>query len=206
MSFSVLPELVLFIDHSGAFSIAVLAIATWFVNHSFVLDVATNNLETAASLKAVELAVSLDLIYTSGLYLTASEALQEALESYNNGSDTSASNWIRSAAVLTAALSSLGPFKHAPGLQSQVFSRNLSGPAGNRSVLNVTGAGADVTLPWSNSAGTTVRLGDVDGGYPAALYPNITVDDASGFFRATYNGISITPGNGLILGPLVIFP
>jgi osomolarity two-component system, sensor histidine kinase SLN1 len=49
---------------SSSIGLAVLAIATWFVNHHFVLDVARNGLETAAGLKAVEVAISLELMYT----------------------------------------------------------------------------------------------------------------------------------------------
>jgi osomolarity two-component system sensor histidine kinase SLN1 len=188
----------------GAFSLAVLALATWFVQHTFVLHVATENLETAASLKAVDLAVSIDLIYTSSLYLTASVVLQEALEFYNNGSDTSENNWTAAVAVLSAALSAVGPLSHAPAIQSQLFSRNTSGPLGSASVLNVTGVGADITLPWENTNGAPARLGEPNTGYPPALYPNLTVDGTSGSFVASYNGIVIVPSSGLFLGPLIV--
>jgi osomolarity two-component system, sensor histidine kinase SLN1 len=180
-----------------------------YVNRNFVLDVSRNNLETAASLKARELAVSIDLLYTSALYLTASAVLQEALERYNNGTDTSSSNFNAAAAVLTASLSAVGPLKHAPAVQSQVYPRNTSGPLGQKSVLNVTGTGADITLPWLDNTGRPARLGEIQFGFPPTLYPNLTISETTGAngtvsYLATYDGVDVGIGDGLILGPLII--
>lgn len=74
---------------STSIGLTTLAVATWLANHDFVLKVARDGMETAASTKAVGIAIGLDLMYSSCLYLTASAALQTALDRYNQGSTPS---------------------------------------------------------------------------------------------------------------------
>ena len=165
-------------------------------------------METAASLKAVELAISLDLMYTSCLYLTSMGLIQQALKRYNNGSDTSAENWREAANDMTAALSNMGSLHHTPGVQSQLRARNVSGPAGHQSVLNVTGTGAtNIELPWTEGSGRRVYLGQGTLGYPPPLYPNLTVSEgnaSSGSYVAVYQEQTLGLGSNLILGPLTV--
>ena len=165
-------------------------------------------METAASLKAMELAISLDLMYTSCLYLTSMGLIQQALKRYNNGSDTSAENWREVADDMTAALSNVGSLHHTPGVQSQLRARNVSGPAGHQSVLNVTGTGAtNIELPWTEGSGRRVYLGQGTLGYPPPLYPNLTVSEgnaSSGSYVAVYQEQTLGLGSNLILGPLTI--
>ena len=165
-------------------------------------------METAASLKAMELAISLDLMYTSCLYLTSMVLIQQALKRYNNGSDTSAENWREVADDMTAALSNMGSLHHTPGVQSQLRARNVSGPAGHQSVLNVTGTGAtNIELPWTEGSGRRVYLGQGTLGYPPPLYPNLTVSEgnaSSGSYVAVYQEQTLGLGSNLILGPLTI--
>ena len=128
--------------------------------------------------------------------------------SYNNGSDTSLSNWNLASANMIAALSSLGSLQHTPGVQSQLFSRNTSGPAGHRSVLNITGAGdGDIVLPWLDENGIPAYLGHGDLGFPPQLYPNLTVaqgDSSVGTYVATYDTAQLGLGSNLILGPFTV--
>jgi osomolarity two-component system sensor histidine kinase SLN1 len=165
-------------------------------------------LETAASLKAVELAISLDLMYTSCLYLTANGPVQQALKRYNNGSDTSLENWREAANDMAAALNSMGSLRHTPGVQSQLRARNVSGPAGYQSILNITGSGAaDIELPWTEGIGRRAYLGEGSLGYPPPLYPNLTIsegDVSSGTYVAVYKEETLGLGSNLILGPLTI--
>ena len=196
---------------SSSIGLATLAIATWIVNHDFVLRVAANSLETAASLKAVEVSVSLDLMYTSCLYLTASAPVQEALIRYNDGSNTSQENFKKAAADMAAALSSIGSLKRAPGVQSQLWPRNTSGPAGRDSVLNITGAGnSHIVLPWQREDGSPMHLGQSGHGYPPSLYPNLTIwknsdgNNSSASHLASYNGQTLGLDGNLVLGPMVV--
>jgi osomolarity two-component system, sensor histidine kinase SLN1 len=109
-----------------------------------------------------------------------------------------------------AALNSAYSSKQSPGVQSQLRARNTSGPAGNHSVLNVTGAGdTDLVLPWRDSNGNVVRLGQDSLGYPPGLYPNLTIsgpqdDTSSGPFIAEYAGLTLGLHSNLVLGPILI--
>ena len=210
MRLAVRHQLSLLLILSSSIGLATLAIATWAANHDFVLKVARDGLESAASLKAVELAVSLDLMYTSCLYLTTSAPVQQALARYNNGSDTSEDNWDGAAADMAAALSSVGSLRHAPGVQSQLRASSTSGPAGSASVLNVTGAHNDaIELPWRNKDGSPAQLGQGSLGYPPGLFPNLTIskpqdDSSSASSLAMYNGKTLGLHSNLVLGPLSV--
>lgn len=165
------------------------------------------SLVTAASLKAVEVADSLDVMYVECLALAASTPMQKALAQYNiNGTE----NWLAAREDLTSLLSTMGALRHTPGVQSQLFSANISGPAGSKSVLNTTGSGLDsIVLPWRDIDGQPARLGINDSGFPKALYPNLTVetqrDSASSLSHlATYNGYTFGLRSNLVLGPIMI--
>ena len=114
------------------------------------------------------------------------------------------------AADIGAALNSAYSSRQSPGVQSQLRARNTAGPAGNHSVLNVTGAGdMNLVLPWRDSIGNVVHLGEGSLGYPAGLYPNLTVSDrrddtSSGSFVAEYAGRPLGLHSNLVLGPILI--
>ena len=203
MRLAVRHQLSLLLILSSSVGLATLAIATWVANHDLVLKVARDGLEAAASLKSVELAVSLDLMYTSCLYLTTSTPVQQALARYNNGSNTSSQNWNAAAADMAAALSSLGSLKHAPGVQSQVRA-----PDTPNSVLNTTGAG-NREIAWQSEDGALVHLGEGALGYPPSLYPNLTISDeradpTTATYLATYDGRTLGLKSNLILGPFIV--
>ena len=210
MRIPVRSQLSILLVLSSTIGLATLAIATWCAVHSYVLNVARNGLETAASLKAMELAISLDLMYTSCLYLSAQGLVQQALKRYNNGSDTTAINWVAAAADMEAALSSVGSLRHTPAVQSQLLARNTSGPASHSSVLNITGSGnSGIALPWEDSHGNIAHLGEGTIGYPHSLYPDLNISEqqsgpSSGSYVATYNGETLGLGSNLVLGPLTV--
>ena len=93
-------------------------------------------------------------------------------------------------------------------LQTMVLPKNASGPAGIYSVLNATGANIPtVILPYTAPNGSEVHLGDVDYGYPPALYPNLTyvsvfINDTFSEAQAIYDGQLLTaPNSTIMLGP-----
>lgn len=202
---------------STSIGLTTLAVATWLANHDFVLKVARDGMETAASTKAVGIAIGLDLMYSLCLYLTASATLQTALDRYNQGFDTKPESWDAVTADMTAALSSVGSLRHAPGVQLQLRSRWIDGPLGTASMLNITGNGnSGIELPYNHPNGTPVYLGEggtigeeLTLGYPASLYPNLTIlktDDnpLTANYLATYNGMVLGFGSNLVLGPMAI--
>ncbi|KAM3422081.1 hypothetical protein BST61_g2457 [Cercospora zeina] len=208
MRISIRQQLALLLVLSSVVGLAALAIATWITNHNFVLNVTSARLRTTAVLKAAQIAFNLELMHTAATFLTTRSTIQTALARYNDGSNTTAQNWFDAAAGLEATLGTVGPLNNPLVLQARIFSRNVSGPAGPTSVLNSTGTGINVQLPWLDPQGNPVFLGDSQYGYPSALYPNLTISDtgsgATSGHSATYNGQSLGPGSTLILGPLSV--
>lgn len=210
MRISVRQQLTLLLILSGCIGLAVLAIATWVTNHDFVLRVSSDQLETTASLKAAQLAYTLELMQTAATFVTTRVIIQRALARYNNGSDTSENNWMAAQQDLEATLGDVGPISRALILQAQVYSRNTSGPAGEYSVFNGTGWSSDnILLPWDNLNGTQAQLGDKYWGYPPSLYPNLTVTQTDETqdgpnYIATYNGYTLFPNSTMVLGPMMV--
>jgi osomolarity two-component system, sensor histidine kinase SLN1 len=208
MRISIRTQLCLLLLTASSIGLVTLGLALWFTNHAFILRVTADNLQTAASLKAAELASSLDLQYTSSLYLTAFGEVQNALKSYNNGSNTGVNNWRSAADDLRAALNNLGALNRTPAYQVQLFPTNVSGPLGTRSVLNVTGPGVTIALPWNNAHGEPAQFGEDVAGYPHMLYPTLSITEShaatSGTYTATFGTFIIGLGSSLILGPLTI--
>ncbi|PPJ57836.1 hypothetical protein CBER1_00080 [Cercospora berteroae] len=208
MRLSIRHQLALLLVFSSVVGLAALAIAIWITNHNFVLDVTASRLRTTAVLKAAQIAFNLELMQTAATFLTTRTIIQSALERYNDGSNTTVENWADAATDLSATLGTVGPLTNPLVLQAQVFSRNISGPAGSASVLNSTGTGINVELPWEDPQGNPVSLGDSQYGYPSALYPNLTITQtgsgAATNYSATYNGQSLGLKSTLILGPLSV--
>ncbi|SMY29143.1 unnamed protein product [Zymoseptoria tritici ST99CH_1A5] len=209
MRLSLRQQLAFLLVISGGIGLAVLAIATWVLNHDFVLDVAASRLEITASLKAAQVAFNLELMQTAATFLSNRVTIQEALERYNNGTDLTAGNFNLAETSLASALGNIGPLRNGLVLQAQIYAGNGSGPAGTSSVMRATGIPHQaIRLPYLNSNGQQAFLGDDDLGYPPALYPNLTVTDiaASTSFNpmASFNGEILGIRSTLVLGPRMI--
>ena len=96
-------------------------------------------------------------------------------------------------------------------LQAQVLSKNGSGIGAPYSLLNVTGAGVDgtVPLPYLNSDGTRPYLGDNDTGYPEALYPTLQYNSTvvNSTFNASHAFFADKPlhaNSTIFLGPWLL--
>ncbi|KAF2719829.1 hypothetical protein K431DRAFT_192960, partial [Polychaeton citri CBS 116435] len=190
--------------------LAVIAVATWATNHSFVLDVSRSSLQTTASLKAAQISSNLELMQTSANFVSTRVLIQRALARYNNGSNTTVENWTAANADMSAALGNVGSVNKALVLQTELFSRNSSGPAGRYSVMNSTGYNVEnITLPFPGSDGQPARLGDNSYGFPPSLYPNLTItteqmDDGTNYSVAHYDNNYLGLGSTLVLGPLQV--
>ena len=204
MRISIRAQLAIVLVLSSAVGLATLAIATWVTNHDFVLNVAASRLRTTAVLKSAQIAFNLELMQTAATFLTTRTIIQQALERYNNGSNTTPQNWETAISDLRATLGNVGPLTNPLVLQASVFSVNTSGPAGNSSVLNGTGTFEPIRLPYDDAQGQAVYLGSQGSGYPPALYPNLTISNSSLGYTANYNGESLGLGSTLILGPLSV--
>lgn len=190
-------------------ALAIVSIPTWiFVNH-FVGDVESDGLALTASLKAARISSEIDLVQTTCENVASRILIQQALSNFYAGNH-SYSNWVLAAQDMQSALGAGG---FTTLFQSRLYSRNTSGHA--TGLLNVTGLGiGSIELPYENSDGSHVYLGDPDLGYPPTLYPNITYNDTglpstidnstNSFIATAFPNVKLTNNGGLLLGPLII--
>lgn len=88
-------------------------------------------------------------------------------------------------------------------MQMVVFSASNNGfPGLQSSILNITGSGINVPLPYDRGNGTAVYLGDSDFGYPPNLYPNLTfTTNAEGASYGSFAGAMLVQSSSILLGP-----
>ncbi|KAL1304303.1 hypothetical protein AAFC00_000707 [Neodothiora populina] len=195
---------------ASGLGLMIIALATWYTNHSFVLDIRSTRLSLTASLKAAQLVSSLNLIQNSAQFVSSRVLIQSALRRYNAQGNNTAANWINAANDMQAAIGggNTGGIGQALLLQTKIFPKNASGLAGPSSLLNVTGQNIpEIQLPYSSPNGSRVLLGDPDYGYPSELYPNLTytseyINDTFSAAQAIYNGQTLKgPNSTLVIGP-----
>jgi len=194
-------------------ALAIVSIPVWIYVNQFVVGVTTGGLSLTASLRAAQIASELALIQTTCNTITSRLLLQTVLSDFYHGNDTQAS-WATAGEDLRSALDSgLATGTRARLMQARVYSRNTTG-AKPDGLLSVTGTGDPVMLP-SGDDGMVIKLGEGEGGFPPALYPNIT------YYNST-DPDPLNPGgtvqvarpfpdiridsavSGLILGPLML--
>lgn len=129
--------------------------------------------------------------------------VQAALLRYNQGNNT-ADNWVATSQDLQSGLS--GGKSQLLTLQTILYPVRPLDPGDASGLVNVTGdtARGFVELPYSNSHGGQVPLGQLGLGYPPDLYPNLTYVEENGAFVAGFHGQSINADSVLLLGPLLI--
>ena len=172
------------------------------------ISVRTSSLSLTASLYANQLGSNLLLLQSSVQAISTRIALQTALERYNEGNNTDA-NWVRAASDMESALSGAGSSDML--LEAQVFSKNGTGVGGPYGLLNVSSptiANA-IPLPFLNSNGSSVYLGDNGTGYPVELYPNLTytstvVNSTFNQSDAFWNGQQLYDNSTIFLGPWLL--
>lgn len=201
-----LAILVLFVVLLG---LAVVSIPTWIYVNNFVIGVESNSLSLTASLKATRIASEIELIQTVCQTISTRILIQQALANFYEG-NASDSVWNNALTDMQSALGSGSGNLY----QAKVYSRNTTGGSTN-GLFNVTGSTTPVIqLPYANPDGSVPILGDLEGGFPPTLYPNITyvdtnvsssTDPSTNIYAAyAFDDVPITQNNGLLLGPLVI--
>lgn len=211
MRLSIRSQLGLLILLSSLIGVAVVSIATWVTNHSFVLNIRASRLSLTASLKAAQLTSNLDLMQTSANFVTTRVLIQSALERYAVNGNNTAANWVKAATDMDSAISGGGSLGQSLLAQTQVFPAAASGPAGSYSLLNTTSSSVNATLvlPYKCADGSQAVMGIGDCGYPPMLYPNLTY--TSQRYNSTYNvsdaiydGALLGPSSALLLGPWAV--
>jgi len=223
MRLAIREQLALLILLASLIGLGVISIATWVSNHNFVLSVVESRLSLTASLKADQLSSNLDLMQTTSNLVSTRVIIQGALQRYDDSGDNSADNWSAAEADLAAVFGSTSSLGQSILLQSSIYARDASGPAGHSPVLKVTSNTAmakNIKLPLLCPDGTHATLGmkasNCGGhsfGYPPILYPNLTYsstqfEGSNNVAQATYKGITIGPGarEALLLGPWPVNP
>lgn len=129
--------------------------------------------------------------------------VQSALRRYYAG-NTSEANWATSITDVQSALGSRG---YLSTYQAILYSRN--GQGGRDRLLKVTSDSIpEITLPYTYSNGSSVKLGDEGLGYPSILYPNLTYTQTSEKGNTTkvnaFSDYTLGLTSALLLGPIAI--
>ncbi|EMC99316.1 hypothetical protein BAUCODRAFT_146280 [Baudoinia panamericana UAMH 10762] len=213
MRIPIREQLGLLILLSSLIGLAVVSVATWISNHNFVLSIRSSRLSLTASLKAAQLASNLNLMQTSANFISNRIVIQNALQRFNDQGNNSSQNWYNAAMDMQDALSGGGSVGQTLLLQSMVFPKNATGPSRGASLLNTTSSTINntVLLPYLCPDGSAVYLGDgqcgdMNLGYPAPLYPNLTYiqqhyNSTYDISNATYMGDTLGVGSALLIGP-----
>ncbi|KAF2770246.1 hypothetical protein EJ03DRAFT_270878 [Teratosphaeria nubilosa] len=222
MRVNITTQLGLLILLSFLIGLAVVSVATWVANHNFVLDIRSQRLSMAASLKAAQLASDLNLMQTAANFISTRVLIQRALRNYTqNGVDTG-SLWAAAETDMADAISGSGSLGQELLLQTMVFPVNDQGPMGSYAVMNTTSnnfnfnTSEHIRLPYDcPDTDSPVYLGDdqcghLNLGYPPALYPNLTY--LSAFYDNTFNqseamydnDVLKAGGPALLIGPWAV--
>ncbi|RFN51678.1 osomolarity two-component system, sensor histidine kinase sln1 [Fusarium flagelliforme] len=190
-------------------SLAIVSIPTWIYVNRFVVDIEREGLQLTASLKASRISAELDLVETIAMTISSRILVQTALTNHYDSTD--AADWADAREDLASALSS----STTSGLlQIRLYSRNGTGAPGGV-LLNVTSLSVPtITLPYKDSSGTDVVLGNSELGYPPSLFPNLTFVDlkrpnslrnnTTAYAAEAFDDVRIARDGGLLLGPLVL--
>ncbi|KAJ5778777.1 hypothetical protein N7520_002023 [Penicillium odoratum] len=205
MRIPIAVQLALLVLLTTLLGIAVLAIATWVTTYDFVIGVESNSLELVATIKASQIASSLDLVEVTCKTIATRLLVQSALRRYYAG-NTSASNWVTSTEDVQSALGNRG---YLDLYQASVYSSEGSNGLSNYTsrLLNVTGSTTpQINLPYTYPNGTSVQLGDDGLGYPPTLYPNLTYSTSTNDSTIihAFQDYPLGLTSALLLGPLAI--
>ncbi|KAI0146963.1 hypothetical protein GGR57DRAFT_280164 [Xylariaceae sp. FL1272] len=193
-------------------SLTIISVPTWIYVHRFVINVETDGLSLAASLKASQIASSLELVEASVVSISTRLLVQSAFLNFYLGNHTT-ENWVVAAEDLATGLNYGGAGNL---LQAKLYSRNTTGESHGLVDIVATNI-SEIRLPYTKPDGSPVYLGDNDTayGFPPSLYPNITyynttdVDPLDPNYTLQvarpFPDIRIDSAvDGLLLGPLVV--
>ncbi|KAL5365236.1 hypothetical protein BJX96DRAFT_179661 [Aspergillus floccosus] len=159
--------------------VVVLSIATWMTTYDFIIDIESRGLELAATIKASQIASSLELLEVNCKTISTRLLIQAALQRYYQG-NTSTTNWAKAITDLQSALGTRG---YLSTYQAVIYSRN--GDHGQANLLSVTSDTIPaITLPY------TAPMAASGSNSPAQVH--------------AFPDYALGPTSSLLLGPLVI--
>lgn len=199
-------------------SLTVIALAIWYTNHKFVLDVRlvdtkgflarehyanfglrSDALRLTASLKSAQLSSNLLLMQILVKQASLRLSPQVALELYYREGRSTDEQWNRTAEDYDAIFA--GDENSRIAVQARIYHKEGS----DRILFNRTASSvANVTLPYEGPDGQPALMGDYLYGYIPELYPRFKVraiDRSSDQYDAEYQGRVINRTNSLLLGP-----
>ncbi|KAF1914232.1 hypothetical protein BDU57DRAFT_287602 [Ampelomyces quisqualis] len=185
---------------ASTIGLAVVAIATWLTNHSFVLAIRATRLSLTASLKAAQLSSNLSLLQILVVQAANRLSPQSALDRFYGG-NYSSSNWGRTTEDYDAVFT--GDAQTRVAIQAQIYQANST----DYSIFNHTAnTVADVLLPIPRPDGSNATLGDPLYGFIPELYPKfdvetIRVNDTFNQYKGSFRGRSINKTSYLLCGP-----
>jgi osomolarity two-component system sensor histidine kinase SLN1 len=192
---------------SSLIGLAVVTIATWITNHSFVLNISSSSLTSTASLKASQVASAL-ILFQSGVRSVGTRVLiQQLLSTLKQ--DPTVLNVSAYNTVLDDFMVALdGGDGRGFLMQGKFFLANNPQNVTNSSIIEATSDRVhDLFLPYAESNGAAAQLGDAgDWGYPPNLYPNFTY--TGGFdginYEVLYRNQTLLPSTTIVLGPYMV--
>ncbi|KAH7390940.1 hypothetical protein DE146DRAFT_767044 [Phaeosphaeria sp. MPI-PUGE-AT-0046c] len=185
---------------ASTIGLAVIAIATWLTNHSFVLGIRATRLSLTASLKAAQLSSNMALMQILVLQAANRLSPQSALDRFYNGNYSDA-NWGRTNDDFDAVFS--GDASTRVAIQAQMYQANST----DYSIYNRTAyTVSNVVLPILRPDGRNATLGDPIYGFIPELYPKldietIRVNSTFNEYKGHYNGRLVDNTSYLLSGP-----
>ncbi|KAI9789905.1 MAG: Histidine kinase [Peltula sp. TS41687] len=208
MRISIREQLGLLVLLTSLTALAVIAVATWINNSSFVVTIRSSGLALTASLKAAQVAASLLLLQSTVETVSTRVLIQNALRRYRDEGNNTDNNWLAARKDLQVALAGGNTLL----LQAIIFPANANDPSTLYGLLNVTSGDIHegIPLPFEGANGVHPMLGESGMGFPPTLYPNLTYPTSSGDSPSTqstaptFNGRRLERASPLLLGPVAV--
>lgn len=161
----------------------------------------SQSLELVATIKASQIASSLDLLEVTCKTISTRLLVQAAFHRFYAG-NTSTENW---ASAITDLQSALGSRGYLSLYQAVLYSKH--GEGDTERLLSVTSDSVpDISLPYTHPNGSVVKLGGAGLGYPPMLLPNLTYTTSSHGDNSTvvhaFSDYPLGLSSALLLGPL----
>ena len=135
--------------------LCIVSIPVWLYVNKFVESVELGGLTLTASLKAARIASEIELLHTACRSIATRILIQRGFSDFYNTNGTSG-DWDNARQDLLSAMGATG---YSMILQARLYSRNTTGNASG--LFDITGGAIDpIALPYTNSNGLPVMLGD----------------------------------------------
>ncbi|KAJ8112248.1 hypothetical protein OPT61_g5342 [Boeremia exigua] len=196
---SICVQLGILVFLATSIGLTVVALATWYTNHTFVKDVRSNSLALSASLKSAQLSSNLLLMQTLVRQATLRRSPQAALEIHYREGRSTTDQWNWTAEDYDAMFA--GSKNSRIALQARIYHKEDA----KRILFSRTASSVrNETLPYERPDGQFALMGDQTFGYIPQLYPQFdvrTINHTSEQYEASYCGKVIDRSSPLFSGP-----